>query len=213
MHSPEVVAWDIPRPWPEIRNQRPHATHRWPFVELFGRELYFPSLITIWHIEPNGEDALQGKRRGTRWKWHIHHWQIQFVPWRTFRRRFLTRCGWCGEKDRSGAINHSYGYVDDPSRWWQGEQGNFHAECLSAHSAHRICGCAVSVTDVVRSGHTCKTCGKFVRFGKPKGAAERLLTDKVPEGVRPSKEIQDRCRRLWEYERRRDAVDDGSDLR
>ena len=195
MHSPEVLAWDIPRPWPEVRNRRPHANHRWPFVEFRGRELYFPTLLNIWHIEPHGEDALRGKCRGTRWKWHVHHWQVQFVPWRMFRRRYLTHCEWCGQKDRTGAINCGYGYSEDPSRWWQGERGNYHSDCLSAHSAHRICGCAVPGA---RSGHPCGTCGRFVRFGSPKSAAEKLLTAEVVQGQRPSPELMNRCRDLWD---------------
>jgi hypothetical protein len=53
------------------------------FWRLAGRDIYWPPLITIWHVEPHGRDGLtvcggwrttrNGDRRRASWKWHVVH--------------------------------------------------------------------------------------------------------------------------------------------
>ena len=66
MHDPMVVAFEIRRPWPE-RQARPFGKTRWRFRGAFwniaGRGLYWPGLVTIWHVEPEGRDS--GRRDGS----------------------------------------------------------------------------------------------------------------------------------------------------
>ncbi|MEU3255863.1 hypothetical protein, partial [Streptomyces sp. NPDC006997] len=107
------------------------------FWRLGGRDYYFPSLITVWHREPHGRDGLtvcskrvqrrDGTWRYTRgWRWHIHHYKLQFRTYQRLRRRLLTRCAWCGGRDRKGdAVNISHQWGGPRGRWWQGEQGLF----------------------------------------------------------------------------------------
>lgn len=36
-------------------------------------------------------------------RWHIHHWRIQFHPWKNFYRRFIQKCSECGKRGFKGA--------------------------------------------------------------------------------------------------------------
>jgi len=60
MHDPMVVAFEIRRPWPRRRR-------------LVGRR-YWPALITIWHVEPNGHDSGEVCK-------HSHRWQEPDGTW------------------------------------------------------------------------------------------------------------------------------------
>lgn len=113
MHDPMVVAHTIRRPWP--RNK--------PFR-------YWPVLVTIWHVEPDGRDALTVCTR--RWKWHIHHWKVQVHALQQLRRWALTRCEVCGGKSRKGRyvnVSRHWHRAKDP--WWRGERGLYHADCYT----------------------------------------------------------------------------------
>lgn len=138
MRSPEVLAFSIVRPWPQISKQpmrRNSPKWRLPIVRrddgsfyisrfayANGYELFFPSMFDIWHIEPGGMDSgtvckhrvndTAGKfvRWSKAWKWHVWHWQISPVFIYDIRRRLLTRCAECGGADRKGnRVNHSDG--------------------------------------------------------------------------------------------------------
>lgn len=158
MHDPMVVAFEIRRPWPKrtkhsdanpgaprwkARSQ--WATWRKPwagwsaFWTIAGRGLYWPALITIWHVEPDGQDSLTVCRKRVRqpdgswkyvgrWQLHVHHWKIQVHPLQHLRRRLLTRCEECGRK---GSPNHSRQWNDDRGPWWKGERGLLHRQCSS----------------------------------------------------------------------------------
>ncbi|MGW0578599.1 hypothetical protein ACWD25_22120 [Streptomyces sp. NPDC002920] len=146
------------------------------FWRLNGRDYYFPSLITVWHREPGGRDGLTvcGKRVQRRddmwrfrrsWRWHVHHWKLQFRTYQRLRRRFLTRCAWCGGRDRKGdRVNISHRWDGPRSRWWQGEKGLFHHDCSSIKSAHSTCVCVRPVFDSGIYGR-CARCTLFRPFG------------------------------------------------
>lgn len=157
MHDPMCVAFEIPRPIPKRSKSydatpgqpRWRARYKWAtwrkpwkgwskFWTVAGIGLYWPSLITVWHVEPGGRDALTVCRPrptkrpdGTwhysrRWHWHVHHWHIQIPSLQHLRRALLTRCEECGRK---GSPNVSHQWDRERGRWWQGERGLYHGQC------------------------------------------------------------------------------------
>lgn len=106
MHDPMVVAFDIKIPVPHFRSKAKADQKRWSFqvwrrtndanrgerchawwrpkgyrVAIAGRQLRWRTIATIWHVEPNGHDALTICRKRVpldkaRW-WHRH------APWWT----------------------------------------------------------------------------------------------------------------------------------
>ena len=157
MHDPLVVAFEIRRPWPKIQrpNERPAARwkfrhpsqgrRRWPWQgwqsiwRVAGWQLWWPSLITVWHVEPGGRDALTVCSNRDydadgnvvfhkRWRRHVNHWRVQVHSLQQLRRRLLTRCEECGRK---GSPNFSHSWGREKTRWWQGEKGLLHSECSS----------------------------------------------------------------------------------
>ena len=164
MHDPMTVAFSIRRPWPG-RPRPVKSGPRWRFRfhhrpwwdpsdwyshwRIAGREVYFPSLLTVWHVEPGGADSGDvcpqyvrwqdegGKWHGkglNGWKWHVHHWRLQVHPLQYWRRRLLTRCEECGRK---GSPNHSHQWDRERGPWWKGERGLYHPECSSLVLARR----------------------------------------------------------------------------
>lgn len=145
MHDPDIVAFEIRRPWPsrahfhDAKKGEPRwkARYQWAtwskpwrgwmaFWTVAGRGIYWPAIITVWHCEPNSADALT-ICTDRHWQWHIHHWRIQVIPLQKLRRRLLTRCEACGRK---GSPNVSNQWDRDPGHWWQGEHGLYHLGCL-----------------------------------------------------------------------------------
>lgn len=166
------------------------------FWRLGGREYYWPPLITVWHSEPGGHDALSvcservqrpnGKWKRTRgWRWHVHHWKIQIPPLQQLRRRFLTRCAWCGGRDRKGdRINISHQWHRPRGHWWQGEQGLFHRDCSAIESAHSTCVCQLPVLDNGKYGR-CARCSKHRSFGTTEERLARVRElAAIPRGER-----------------------------
>jgi hypothetical protein len=107
----------IARPWPSHLLGRPvrHGMTRhwsWPFVRLFGREWYFPSMLDVW-------------RKGDRAS-------VRVVPWLNLKRWLFTRCESCGKR-------LPYGYSPVSQLAWVhrgntksvvlGEPGCYHFEC------------------------------------------------------------------------------------
>jgi len=230
MHDPDVVAFTIPRPWPQksslpasqngrrwaVRLHHDHypdcaaegCTARQPFPwwrphsysrfwRLAGRELYWPPLITVWHREPGGADALSvcrdryrdkhGQWKLTRgWRWHVRHWRIQVHPAQNFRRWALTRCAWCGGRSREGdRVNVSHSWDGPRGRWWQGEPDLFHMGCSEIASAHRSCVCAEPATAHGRDYGKCLRCGKFRAYGRTGEQTARLRElAAIPAGAR-----------------------------
>lgn len=161
MHSPEVLAFSIYRPWPKIHTKamRPN-TPRWQlsirwskghglrishFAYFNGVELYWPSIIDVWHMEPGGKDALsvcqkvEKDENGTwhyskGWQFHFWHYKISWSFIYGWRRWLFTRCAECGGASRKGhVVNVSSGGWDGNAKTplWCGEIKLFHSECYS----------------------------------------------------------------------------------
>lgn len=213
MHDPMVETFTIRRPWPKVSRQtrKRKARFRGAFWYVAGVELYWPSLITVWHVEPDGQDAGAICKPST-WRRHPHHWRIQFHPWQHFRRWAFTRCTWCGGKSRKGDyVNTGYGWEPDrkPAHWWQSERGLFHGDCLSVHHAHRTCVCSLADGGPWANGKAsgdpygnCATCGGFRRMSTGGRAdyevhvATTVLMQGIPVGHRNAT-VMSEVKRLW----------------
>ncbi|MEU4576631.1 hypothetical protein [Nonomuraea sp. NPDC023979] len=182
MHDPLVVAFEIRRPWPTKRDST--GWRHWP------------SLVTVWHREPGGHDALTicqkrvqmpdgGWKYPRTWRWHVNHWKIQVHAMQELRRRLLTRCTWCGGRSRKGdAVDTSHSWDGPRSRWWQGECGLYHGNCSGIARAHSACVCADPITDGEGYG-SCARCGKYRGFGWTEESLARMRElATVPRGQR-----------------------------
>ena len=107
MHSPETLLWSIRRPAITKRERR-----------IYKKGGFRPELLNVWHDEPNGADSGAICKYGTH-KYHVHHWQIVFIPLRTVRHWF-TRCELCGRRMTSAS---RHGYMSSDKVW--------HRECLN----------------------------------------------------------------------------------
>lgn len=116
MHDPKVVAFDIRRPWPQRKRD-------WR-----GR-LFWPSMFTVWHVEPDGHDALTICKYTGRWQWHFWHWHIQWHFEQKLRRFLFERCEKCGHRYPWGYAPVSHQWDAPRSRWWRVEPRAFHHEC------------------------------------------------------------------------------------
>lgn len=130
------------------------------FFRLGGREWYLPSLVTIWHVDPEKPtphgrtddscradvrrrqlDAYKDGRGLENWllwkryvhmhKWHVHHWKIQVRPLGSLRRWLFTRCAGCGERLPFGYSPVSGHWDAPPHKWYESEVGVYHHECYS----------------------------------------------------------------------------------
>jgi hypothetical protein len=168
----------------------------WSCFWRFGnREAYWPSLITVWHVEPGGTDSFTVCKRSTRWQWHVHHWRVQFHPIQHFRRWALTRCEWCGGRSRKGdAVNVSKQWDRDGGHWWRGERGLFHGDCSAISTAHNVCVCGSGPYEYSLGGYAygrCATCGlrrgwksDADRHPAHPGEQANLLLRSIPAGHR-----------------------------
>lgn len=199
MHDPMVVAFEIRRPWPKRVNWH---KQRW----------YWPSIITVWHVEPKGHDAgevckhfdrvqdAEGKWRYKfrhAWRFHVHHWRIQVGPLQKLRRWALTRCAWCrGRHSKLDPVSISRQWDGPRGKWWQGETGLYHLHCEAFAHGHDVCLCESPIFDGEGYGH-CAVCGKYRAWGRTEAwiAAHRILAAR-PVGDRD----------LWTYARYLEAI-------
>lgn len=188
MHDPLVVAFEFHRPWPH--RSRPRTLGGTPLPASW----HWPSIVTVWHREPGGHDALTICRKRTQrpdgkwsrsWVLHVHHWKVQVLPLQRLRRRLLTRCAWCGGRSRKcDVVNVRRGWDSPRVRWWQGERGLHHMDCSAIASAHRTCLCADPVFEYEGWG-SCARCGKRRSYGCSVEALERMRElAQVPVGQR-----------------------------
>lgn len=169
MHSPEVLAFSIKRPWPRVTKRRDTPVndargkfhYRWgsSFMYVGKYELYFPSMIDVWHMEPGGADALtvcrdvykdkNGKWHYPQtWKWHFWHYKISWSFIYGWRRKLFTRCAECGGPSRKGhVVNVSAGGWDGAPKTplWCGEIKLYHSDCYAQvsrqHHMHDPANC------------------------------------------------------------------------
>lgn len=189
MHDPDVVAFEIRRPWPRWHEPR---TVEGRFVPGY---FWWPPLVTVWHREPGGRDSgtvCQHYRTWEResapshaWRFHVHHWKIQIHAAQTLRRRLLTRCAWCHGRHRKGdPVNVSHSWDGPRGRWWQGEPGLYHHDCSAISSAHATCVCDVPVPEHGNHGR-CAVCDRFRPFGMTEeNLARARELSAIPTGAR-----------------------------
>jgi hypothetical protein len=170
-------------------------------------------------VEPGGRDALSvcgtryqdrhGRwRRKRTWKWHVWHWKIQVCPLQAARRWLLTRCAWCGGPSRKGdVVNHSAQWHGKRGRWWQGEPGLFHSDCLTVEHAHRMCLCDDPLLERNGSYGTCALCGRFRAYNSQPDEADRLLAA-LPRGSRITPDVRPAIEAAWAERRARTAAGD-----
>lgn len=206
MHDPDVVAFEIRRPWTrrsksyDAKPGKPRWKLDGPFWILAGRGFYWPTMVTIWHREPGGRDSGEVCKHYIRtrqpggtyttkivhgWRLHVHHWRVQISPLQTLRRRALTRCAWCGGRHRKAdPVNISHQWNGNRPPWWRGERGLFHAECSSIERAHHACVCTDPVLRYGNHG-CCVICSKSRAYGEGTYRLEQYrILAAVPDGVR-----------------------------
>lgn len=165
--DPYTLAFEIPRPWPQRESGRWH----------------WPPIIDIWHIDPTGDHG-PPCAAGPHWRWHIHHWRVRIVPLIHLRRRLLTRCAWCGDRGtKTDPVNH-VNMEPRKTRWWQGEPGHFHADCIAIDTAHSTCLCREPDLDYGDHGQ-CRICRRSRSFGATEEYLRRARElAAVPHGQR-----------------------------
>lgn len=206
-------------PW--CADEPPHPSGAFPwwklgsyshFWRIAGRDFYWPPLVTVWHREPGGRDALEVCRPGIKqpdgtwkfsrtWRWHVRHWRFQVHPYQQARRWLLTRCTWCGGRSRKGdPVNCGNSWHPAKVRWWRGELELFHQECLDVHRAHGVCLCE----SPGRLGHgnygTCSACGRFRPYGYTPNDPDRWLAA-LGHRQRPGAALRARLDKAYEERR------------
>lgn len=153
-----VVAFDIPRPWPQrsaLGDPKPgrprwqfrysHASKWKPwqgwrkFWTVAGTTWYWPPLVTVWHVEPDDHDALtvcgrdkDGRRAaGHAWRWHVHHWKVQIRPVQRLRRWLFERCELCGHRYPYGYAPVAHQWDQPAGKWFRVSRRAYHHECSS----------------------------------------------------------------------------------
>lgn len=163
MHDPMVVAFEIRRPWParsggNVKPGAPRWEARYPwatwwrpwagwrsFWTIAGRRFYWPPLVTVWHVEPGGHDALErcgrgedGRRtRNRRWRWHVHHWRIQIRPVQRLKRWLFERCELCGHRYPYGYAPVAHQWDQPGGRWFRVQRRAYHHECSALVNVRR----------------------------------------------------------------------------
>lgn len=195
MQDPLTVAFEVPRPWPQIdaygtrqaaRKKIRWQRRRYHDTVIAGRAIRWPNLITVWHRDPSSyDDKTCPTYPGNAWRFHVHHWRLQIHPFQHWRRRLLTCCAWCHGRDRKGdPVNHSHAWDGPRARWWQGEPGLFHSDCSAIKRAHSTCVCDLPALDGGDYGH-CATCGLFRPFGLTEANLARARDlHTIPQGRR-----------------------------
>jgi hypothetical protein len=128
----------------------------WRFGTL---ELWFPSIVTLWHVDPEvgGDDDSCSRAYLNRWRdahkdgdalrtwfwfqlvkrhrwWHVRHWRVQVRAWQSFNRWAWSRCTHCGGRFRWGYSPVSHSWYGTGPRWRRGEEDIYHHECSAAAS-------------------------------------------------------------------------------
>lgn len=173
MHDPDVVAFEIRSP---IRRRYS-----------VGGGRYRPALITVWHREPGGHDSGTVCKR-SRWAWHVHHWHLQIHSLQQFRRWALTRCEWCGGPSRKrDRVDCSASWDTAKVRFWRGEPGLYHGDCMTVKNAHNTCTCRDPLLSQRDYGQ-CAFCGRFRSWNQTPEWTQRAEQTRhaVPVGARQS---------------------------
>jgi hypothetical protein len=140
--------------------RKPYLSMR--FWRFGSKEWYFPTLITLWHVDPEvgGDDDSCARPYLNRWRdaykdgdvlrtwfwlkmtkkhrwWHVHHWRVQVRPWQDLNRWLWTRCAGCGKRFPWGYAPVSHQWDSDGPAWRRPEVGKYHFECSNARAARQ----------------------------------------------------------------------------
>lgn len=63
-------------------------------------------------------------------RWHVWHWRIQIPLLQDLKRFLFSRCAGCGKRFAWGYAPISNQWNGDGPRWFKGERGVFHHECI-----------------------------------------------------------------------------------
>lgn len=202
--------------WGLVRHRRTNPEHLgqpvYPWWRPKGYRLFIGghqyrcrTLAMIWHHDPGGYDAFDECPGDSRWQLHIHHWRITFSAWRAVRRRLLTRCAYCGGRSgrRENAVNTARGWHEQTAKWWQGEKGLYHSECLAAESAWRACVCPDEPPLSSRGiwGYCTRCNGHRLHNPTDLGRDMTRAYRSVPKGKRPTPKVRDAVRAMVATER------------
>jgi hypothetical protein len=169
-------------------------------------EIRRPIRVTVWHREPGGADSGTVCPYRTHWR-HPRHWKIQIHRLQHWRRRFLTRCEWCGGKQgKRDAINIGSWNAGSTSHWWQGETGLQHHDCDMVWRAHERCLCDDPLLAHGQGSGHCALCGKFRAWGNEPNDADRLLAS-IPEGGRIPVDMRPKLEAVWHPALRERGID------
>lgn len=152
MHDPMVVAFEIRRSLPQRQRYGKLPTRRFewkrhgswwkpgswsPFMVAFGRSWYFPSMMTVWHVEPDGRDAFEVCKSRGHWRWHVWHWRIQISLAQKVKRFLFERCIECGRRFPWGYAPVSHQWDGPSARWFHISRVAYHHECSGLVSLRR----------------------------------------------------------------------------
>ena len=197
MHDPDVLVFDIRRPWRD-------------------RHGYRPPIVNVWHHEPGGADAGDVCKHWRRypqpdgscknelltgWRWHVHHYRVQIIPILHLRTLLVDRCAWCQDRHtKANPCNVSVGWDSNRPNWWTTAQGIYHSDCHAAWAARHGCSCEHPVSDSAYG--RCAHCNQNLAGRSDlQRQANRLLNEMVPVGTTPTREVMDLARSLWDLHR------------
>lgn len=72
-----------------------------------------------------------------RWKhprWHVHHWKVNVIPVRNFKRWAFSRCCKCGGRFPYNYAPVSTSWYGTGPRWFRSEEGIHHHDCRTPKS-------------------------------------------------------------------------------
>jgi hypothetical protein len=122
------------------------------FWTLAGRRYYWPSMVTVWHVEPDGRDSGEVCKHSTRWqepdgtwrsksnrawRWHVWHWRVQVALAGKVKRFLFERCIECGRRFPWGYAPISHSWDGPRARWFRISRVAYHHECSSLVSLRR----------------------------------------------------------------------------
>lgn len=139
MRDPMVAVFEVRSPLPtrsafyDAEPGRPRWRWSPPFATAAGKGVYWPTLATVWHVEPDGKkpgSVCKRHRTDGRWSraWHVHHWKVTVPPARRVYRWLFDRCAGCDGRFRWSGGRFGYELSD---RVWHGEC--MHLRSVRAH--------------------------------------------------------------------------------
>jgi hypothetical protein len=217
---------------------RPSAYYVW----VGSKQLKMRTFATVWHEEPGGADSgevcshwKRDKKTGNKiaevlperyedgqrklsyyidnsWRWHVHHWRLQF-PWLQHIRTYLfQKCAWCGGPSRKKDwVNCTYQWDGaGPKHFWESSPDLYHGDCMTPEHAWRSCSCEFPMLpvrgttpdgDTIRADYgRCETCGRSFGWGTTpeQQAVYAYIRETTPRNTRMTPEVREQVHLRWE---------------